>query len=179
MTAAIEQAEMLPAGVCRVMLDLNHSTLVDFEDLRYVHWHPWSPLFGHNGKTYVSANVADSVRYLHRTIKNTRDGCETDHINGDGLDNRRENLRTATASQNRANMGKPRRPDGSMHSSAYKGVSWDRSRGRWQSKVSIGGRSRNLGRYDDEIEAARAYDRAAEAHWGEFAQLNFPAAVSA
>ena len=148
--------------------------LVDAADYPSVAPFRWRLLHGHNGKLYAYTTVTNGAVYMHRMLAETRPGDETDHENGDGLDNRRANLRTATRSQNKGNMGKPRRPDGSAHSSAYKGVSWDRSRGRWQAKIQANRRHKNLGRYDDEAEAARAYDVAALAHFGEFARLNFP-----
>jgi len=155
----------------RVPVGEGHYALVDRDDLHLVEGHTWSLLRGHTGKLYA---YASGTVYMHRLIAQTPAGMETDHINGDGLDNRRSNLRHATASQNRANTGKPARPDGSRHSSRFKGVSWDRSRGRWQAKITVNGLCRNLGRYDYEESAAAAYDRAALAAWGEFAYLNFP-----
>lgn len=160
----------------RVAVGRAHAALVDAADLALVEGHRWHLLRGHNGKLYA---YASGTLYMHRLIAGTQPGYETDHINGDGLDNRRSNLRSATASQNRANMGKPRRPRGATPSSAYKGVSWDRSRGRWQAKIQVAGQHRNLGRYDDEAQAARAYDAAAVAAWGDFAAVNFATAAAA
>lgn len=161
----------IPEDVRRIPVGRDHFALVDAADYPLVNYFNWYLLRGHNGKLYAYTN--GSV-YMHRLIAGTPQGMETDHINGDGLDDRRANLRTATASQNRGNMGKPKRPDGSVHSSRYKGVSWDKVRERWQSKITANGVCRNLGRYDDEAEAARAYDAAALLHYGEFARLNFP-----
>lgn len=150
----------------------HHHALVDSADLALVNDRAWQLLCGHRDKLYAYAKG----EYMHRLIAETAPGYETDHVNGDGLDNRRSNLRPATASQNRANMGKPRRPDGLSHTSQFKGVSWDKDRGRWQSKITVLGKCRNLGRYDAEADAARAYDRAAFEAWGEFAVLNLLAA---
>lgn len=166
--------EELDGNACRVPMKGGHSALVDAADLQMVSEYKWRPLRGHNGKTYAYTVAGKSVLYMHRLIVATPVGFETDHVNGDGLDNRRLNLRAATASQNRANMWKPRRPDGAPHSSSYKGVSWDKSRGKWQSKINFDGSTKSLGRYSSEAEAARAYDVAAAAQWGSFARLNFP-----
>lgn len=155
----------------RVPVSKSHFAEVDAADYaNVVAAGPWQLLRGHNGKLYAH----NKRWYMHRLIAQTPPGMETDHINGDGLDNRRSNLRVATPSQNSANMGKPRRPDGSPHTSRFKGVSWDKSRSKWQSKICVQGKCRNLGRYDSEVLAARAYDRAALAAWGDFAAVNFP-----
>jgi hypothetical protein len=92
----------------------------------------------------------------------------TDHRNGDGLDNRRGNLRPATNAQNQHNQ----RPQ-LGGSSAYKGVY--RQRGKWRAQISVDDRRRYLGVFADEVDAARAYDEAARALFGEFARVNFPA----
>jgi hypothetical protein len=153
----------------------DYYALVDAADHDVVAGYRWRVLNGHNGKLYACTMVAGLCVYMHRLVALTPDGYETDHINGNGLDNRRVNLRSATPSQNSANMWKPRRPDLSQHSSRYKGVSWDKSRRKWQAKITVAQRCRSLGRYDRDDDAARAYDAAALAAWGEFAWLNFPA----
>lgn len=158
----------------RVPLVGGSSALVDACDFRSIAGLPWRLLRGHNGKQYAYARVGDVTTYLHRLILGAPQGLEVDHLSGDGLDNRRANLRLATQSQNSANSWKPRRADGAATTSQYKGVSWDRTRDRWQAKVTIHGVCRNLGRYDDEAEAARAYDAAALSAWGDFARVNFP-----
>ena len=92
-----------------------------------------------------------------------------DHANGNGLDNRRENLRLATGSQNNSNS-----PKRAWTSSRFKGVSWHRKYGKWQAGIKCSGSRRFLGFFFDETEAACAYDRAAVAAFGEFACVNFP-----
>jgi hypothetical protein len=98
-----------------------------------------------------------------------------DHINGSGLDNRRENLRPATASQNGMNKKAKR---GSR--SPYKGVTFlaDTKRSRpWAAKIKVGEKFLDLGRFTNPRDAALAYDQGARKHFGEYARLNFPAAA--
>jgi len=90
-----------------------------------------------------------------------------DHIDGDGLNNRRDNLRHATGSQNNANS-RPRVVGG------YKGVSHYKRTGRWRAYLTTDGVHRHLGYFDTAEDAARAYDVAAREQWHEFARLNFP-----
>jgi hypothetical protein len=108
--------------------------------------------------------------YLHRWLLGITDERDGDHKDGDGLNNRRSNLRAATESQNMAN-----RAVQSNSASGYKGVI--RWRGRWQATVRFANRVERIGTFDTAEEAARAYDaRAVELH-GEFARLNFPDAA--
>jgi len=90
-----------------------------------------------------------------------------DHIDGNGLDNQRSNLRIATIAQNGQNKGLSR-----ANTSGYKGVVWNRERNRWRAQIVVEGRSIYLGSFIDLIEAAQAYDVAAQHHFGEFARLN-------
>lgn len=110
---------------------------------------------------------------MHRQILGIS-GCEEgDHINGNGLDNRRANLRRCTRQQNSWN--KPaRRLVTRRPTSRYKGVSWDKARCKWRAELRTDGVIQLHKRFDSEIEAARAYDAAARFHFGEFAFLNFP-----
>lgn len=97
-----------------------------------------------------------------------------DHINGDGLDNRRANLRPATDTENRRNAR--RRTD---NTSGFRGVHWHKARGTWRARISVDGQRVCLGYHPTADAAARAYDAAALVHHGEFAHLNFPGEVNA
>jgi hypothetical protein len=92
-----------------------------------------------------------------------------DHANGDGLDNRRENLRQATGLQNHAN-----KRGYSNNTSGFKGVTWHERLGCWRARIGVAGRKLSLGLHETPEAAARAYDAAAIHHFGEFAALNFP-----
>jgi hypothetical protein len=92
---------------------------------------------------------------------------EPDHKSRNRLDNRRQNLRPATKQQQQ--MNKTSR----LHTSIYKGVHWAKDRQRWTASIRIDGRKKTIGHYSDEKQAARAYDKMARSHFGEFANPNF------
>ena len=121
------------------------------------------------GRThYVYATIHHRRMYLHRLLLPVRPGLTVDHVNGDGLDNRRENLRPATRAQQAMN----RRP----HRGHWpKGVV--RFRGKWRSRVCTGGRSTESS-FHSETLAALFYDALAARRFGEFARPNFEQIVS-
>lgn len=105
--------------------------------------------------------------YMHRELVLPPKGFGVDHINGNTLDNRHENLRICTQAQNTLN----RRPRTSG-STEYKGVYWSAYHKRWRAEIRIDGIKYGLGSYSDARSAAIAYNRAAPKYHGEFARLN-------
>lgn len=141
----------------------------DFERLNQYKWYAQK----HRNTWYAYRNQRkDNGKYtliaMHREILRPLTGMETDHKDGNGLNNRRVNLRTATISQNQHNQ----RPQ-KKGISKYKGVSWYRNSHKWRAKIEINGRTISLGYFFCEIEAAKTYDTVARKYFGEFARTNF------
>lgn len=122
---------------------------------------------------YARTNVWEGGRKsaaprMHRMVlQDASIKMHIDHINGDRLDNRRENLRVCTASQNSMNRGAQ-----ANNSSGYKGVIFDKNRVKWRAEICHGGKRLYLGRYNTAEEAAIAYNAAALKYHGEFAYQN-------
>lgn len=146
-------------------------TTIDDEDFGLVGQNKWYAITDRNGKSYAVRNVkrADGTSrllYLHKVICPSPPGMDTDHSDGDSLNNRRSNLRVATRAQNLAN-GKHR-----ASKSGYRGV--QRNGNRWNARVTFNGKHKHIGSFATPEAAARAFDAANIAIRGEFAQLNFP-----
>jgi len=103
---------------------------------------------------------------MHREILKAGKGQMVDHMDGNGLDNRRQNIRFCSHSQNNYNYANY------PHSSKYKGVSWKTARGKWYAGIRHEGKHIFIGLYVNEDEAGRAYDKKAKELFGEFARLN-------
>lgn len=147
--------------------------IVDDEDYARVSQYDW--YFAKDGYVFRLEYIRlEDGRYrqhrvwLHRFVLVAPLSVLVDHKNRDKLDNTRLNLREANRSQNAANSP-PR-----AGTSAYKGVSWVKSRSVWKASIGVNGHYSTLGQFDNEIDAALAYDQAALRVWGEFARVNFP-----
>lgn len=146
--------------------------MVDDEDYAFLNHFKWFALKGPH--TFYAARkiVRDGKRavlFMHRVL------CpsllpRTDHINGNGLDNVKSNLRPATPGMNKGNSFKWM-PNAS---SKYKGIYWHKKKGSWIARIGTPPNRIVLGTFSDELEAVRAYDAAATKYYGAFARLNLP-----
>jgi hypothetical protein len=145
--------------------------IVDPEDYQKLAEYDWQ-LDQSPSKNYYAVRF-DPVRKIvrmHREVMNAPAGSFVDHRHGTGLDNRKENLRIATRTQNVHN----RRKTAKQTSSKYKGVCFKRNEKKYCAQIGYKGKRMHLGYFDNEIDAAKAYDAAAKKLFGEFARLNFP-----
>ncbi len=150
--------------------------IVDAEDYEALSKYKWHARLDKRSKNVYAAR-ADYYRengkrccrmiQMHREIMKTPDGMVVDHINGNGINNRRCNMRNCTQFENTHNA-RPR-TDGK---SRFIGVV--PYKGKWLARVSTQGRRHQVGTFDDEVEAAKARDRKAVELFGQFARLNFP-----
>jgi len=148
--------------------------LVDDDDYERVMQFKWY-VFKTGNRWYAGSNSPGLPMriLLHRFILGLKpNDPEVDHVNGNGLDCRKSNLRFATRSQNMANRLKP---NGS-YSSIYKGVTWNKTKQKWQAQIRADYKHISLGYFplEQEENAARAYDKGAIKYFGEFAKTNFP-----
>lgn len=155
-----------------VPLSGGHWAIIDTEDIPLVDGYYWQGKPS-GGTVYAQRSERDGSREtvkMHRQILGLPPLTpQVDHIDRNGWNNRRSNLRTVTAAQNTANAGPQRNS-----STGYKGVTARPKRGVWEASIMIEGRTHYLGRFDSAEDAAKAHDSAALEAWGEYAYQNFP-----
>jgi hypothetical protein len=153
----------------RIPLTQDYFALVDDEDADLVSCHYWSvKRDAHN--LYAQGRIgAHGTASMHRLIRGMPRGVIVDHCNGNGLDNRRDNLRLCSPVENQRNRAKRQ-----AGLSRYKGVSWDARRGQWLAQICHSGRVDKLAFFEDEVGAALAYDDAACLLFEDYARVNFP-----
>lgn len=149
-----------------IALTQGYVALVDddmFDELNRMKW-----CITKKGANIYAVTGNDPATRMHRFIMNAPSNVIVDHINGDGLDNRRCNLRLCTNAEN----GRNRRGVPSNNTSGYLGVTWDARKSKWRAQIFVNGNGKTIGHFDDARDAARARDKVARELFGEFATLN-------
>jgi hypothetical protein len=153
-----------PGDIRRIPLGEGQFAIVDAADYEWLnrhHWHLW------NG--YAARQEKGKTIYMHREIMQPPKGKVVDHINHIKWDDRRVNMRNCTRRENILNQTKK-----SHSTSRFKGVEWNKRRRKWYVRIRFHGTRVRVGYFEDEVQAAHAYDRKAVELCGEFAFLNFP-----
>jgi AP2 domain len=150
-------------------LTLGFITLVSPQDAHFLEERAWRAYQLKSRRAVYAIATQKSIK-LHRLILRLNDPTLLgDHENKNGLDNRRPNLRPASRSQNARNVQSHR-----DSTSRFLGVSWNSKKNSWMAQIYVKGKTKYLGLFKIEEEAARAYDLAASQHAEQFANLNFP-----
>ena len=154
-----------PEGDVKQMpLDQGVFAYVDAADFEWLNQWTWCLHSGYAARCYQG-----KIIYMHREIVQPPAGLVVDHLNRNRMDNTRANLRACTHRENSLNRDKRRDA-----ASRFRGVSRRRDENDWFARVRVEGRRIWLGSFADEMEAARAHDRAAVEYLGDAARLNFP-----
>jgi len=157
----------------QIQLTKEQVALVDDADYKWLNRWKW---YARQGRYtfYVTRLIymtkgKPKIEQMHRLILGLQpsDKRQVDHIDGDGLNNHRSNLRICTRIQNRQSSRKWK-----IGASRYKGVCWRSDRHKWLSRIRLNKKLIYLGLFDSEIGAALAYNKAASKHFGEYALLN-------
>lgn len=153
----------------KVNLTQGKQAQVDRQDYKMLSKYRWQylPCKWHEG--YATTSIKGKTIYMHRIILGLKKGEQADHINHNGLDNRRSNLREVTQHQNNGNLRRP-----NHNTSGFKGVSAYSANktNPWMAYITNQRKKIHLGYFKTAKEAAKAYDIAALEQWGEFAHIN-------
>lgn len=155
-----------------IQLTQGKQTMVDDEDYQFLNqWKWYTTTKGYAARRVHYPSTRDNQKFkgflMHRVIAFAPDGTQVDHINGDKLDNRKANLRLATNAQNQMN-----KVTQSNSTTGYKGVSFEKSIGRYRAYINFQGKRYNLKTFKTPEQAAEAYNIKAKELFGEFALLN-------
>jgi len=168
-----ENAAALAEGAKLIPLTQDKFAIVDADDYDRLNKYKWYASKKRRNY-YAKRRGPHGIVAMHRVILNAPRGLVVDHINHNGLDNRKENLRLCTVAQNCRNARPCNKPN---QWSKYKGVTFHKRKNRFMAAIRYNRKKYFLGYFKNETDAAKAYDKAAKKFFGEFAYLNFPAEV--
>ena len=157
----------------KIKLSQGFETLVDDEDYKYLKKMKWYVLIQPNGRKYAIANGWDFIKHkrfsirMHRVITKATKGKDVDHLNSNGLDNRKCNLRLCSRSEN---LGRKR--VFIKKTSKFRGISYDKNRDKWKARIRFNKKQVFIGRFSSENEAAEAYNYKSASLSKEYAILN-------
>ena len=158
----------LPDGSTVLTLErLNGDTyecFIDSADYPLVKGYRWHAVLPRGGGFYAATSTGKDM-FIHQLLLGIKDA---DHKDRNGLNNRRSNLRPATRQQQQAN----RKKDAHGITSKFRGVSWHKETKKFRAAIVFRDKQKHLGLFLNEADAARAYNKAAKEHFGEFASLN-------
>ena len=141
--------------------------IVDADDYAWLGRFKWHCVVNKK-RAYAYHSFEKKNTSMHRIIMKPPGGMVVDHIDGNGLNNTRKNLRICTPRQNTCNS------KGQGKTSGYKGVCRIKNSKKWLAQITYTRKNKKIGCFETEITAAQAYDRKAKELFGEFAYLNFP-----
>jgi len=159
------RAVWIEGNIAFVPLTQGFQAIIDKDDVGLVSNHNWCVLQTKKS-IYACRKANGTTVFLHRVILDAPSGHSVDHIDGDGLNNRRANLRLATRAENNRN-----RKIGSDNSSGLKGVSFHKHAKKWQAQIRIEGKQVHLGYFREPAEAHKAYSEASLKHHGDFGRV--------
>jgi hypothetical protein len=162
-----QQVELLTPSALSVPLTKGQYALVDFEDYELVREEKWYVCSKSSNTFYAERQEEGKTLSMGRLILDAEPGEIVDHINGNGLDNRKCNLRIVTKSQNGANMRLHK-----INSSGFKGVHWDKKNKKWKVELMVDCKRIWVGRFNDLSQAIKAYNDTAKTYFGEYSRTH-------
>ena len=154
--------------VTYIRVGRNDKSLIDVSSIDLLKKSKWS-VHTNNGKKYARQTSLYGRRFMHHVIMGKKEGLEVDHINGDGLDNRKSNLRFCTHRENLLNKGFYKN-----NKTGFKGIGFIDGLGYYGVIHLANGHKKRSKKFSNAIDAAKARDELAKKFYGKFTRLNFP-----
>jgi hypothetical protein len=153
---------IIEGNIGYVTLTQGRVAIIDAEDAEEVGKHNWC----YKGRGYARSQINNKLVFLHNFLMDSLLGTEIDHINNNGIDCRKNNMRLCTHIENLHNQNIR-----SNNTSGCKGVMWHTQRKKWYARITVNYKCISLGLFSNIEEAAQAYREASMKYHGEFARF--------